>query len=81
MVFLEPLHKKKVKKDDPLEKEIAKIVSKKKTKVKPGYKKKRAQEVEKLKRRARRAMIQEDIRRQKKERAKQKMIEKRNGEL
>lgn len=80
-VDLEPLHKKKVKKDDPLEKEIAKIVSKKKTKVKPGYKKKRAQEVEKLKRRARRAMIQEDIRRQKKERAKQKMIEKRNGEL
>ena len=49
--------------------------------MKPGYKKKRVQEVEKLKRRARRAMIQEDIRRQKKERAKQKMIEKRNGEL
>ena len=79
-VTLEPLHKKKVKKDDPLEKEIAKIVSRKKQKIKPGYKKKRAQEVEKLKRKARRAMIQEDIKRQKKERAKQKMIEKRNQE-
>ena len=47
---LEPLHKKKVKKDDPLEKEISKIVAKKKQKVKPGYKVKRKQEVEKLKR-------------------------------
>ena len=77
---LEPLHKKKVRKDDPLEKEIAKIVSRKKKKVKPGYKKKRQQEVEKLKRKAKRAMIQEDIQRQKKERAKQKMLEKRNRE-
>ena len=77
---LEPLHKKKVRKDDPLEKEIAKIVSRKKKKVKPGYKKKRQQEVEKLKRKAKRAMIQEDIQRQKKERAKQKMLEKRNSE-
>lgn len=77
---LEPLHKKKVKKDDPLEKEISKIVSKKKKKVKPGYKVKRKQEVEKLKRKARRQMIQEDIQRQKKERAKQKMIEKRGEE-
>lgn len=74
------MHKKKVRKDDPLEKEIAKIVSRKKKKVKPGYKKKRQQEVEKLKRKAKRAMIQEDIQRQKKERAKQKMLEKRNSE-
>lgn len=77
-VDLEPLHKKKVKKDDPLEKEIAKIVTKKKKQVKPGYKKKRKEEVEKLKRKAKRALIQEDIKRQKKERAKQKSIEKRN---
>ena len=68
-----------MKKDDPLEKEIAKIISKKKKKVKPGYKVKRKQEIEKLKRKARRQMIQEDIKRQKKERAKQKMIEKRGG--
>ena len=79
-VELEALHKKKVRKDDPLEKEIAKIVSRKKTKVKPGYKKKRQAEVDRLKRKARRNMIQEDIKKQKKERAKQKQIEKRNAE-
>lgn len=79
-VNLEPLHKKKVKKDDPLEKEIAKIVTRKKAKVKPGYKVKRKQEVEKLKRHAKRKLIQDDIQRQKKERAKEKMIEKRRGE-
>ncbi len=76
--ILEPLHKKKVKKDDPLEKEIAKIVKKKNTKVKPGYKKKQKQEVERLKRKARRAMIQNDIKAQQKERAKQKQRDKRN---
>ena len=38
---------------------------------------KRKAEVEKLKRKARRKMIQEDIQRQKKERAKAKQIEKR----
>lgn len=74
---LDPIHKKKVKKDDPLEKEISKIVSNKKKQVKPGYKKKRKQEVEKLKRKAKRTMIQDDIRRQKKERAKAKSIESR----
>ena len=79
-VDLEALHKKKIKKDDPLEKEIAKIVNRKKKQVKPGYKKKRQAEVDKLKRKARRNMIQEDIQRQKKERAKQKMMEKRNAE-
>lgn len=79
-IELEPIHKKKVRKDDPLEKEIAKIVSKKKKTVKPGYKKKRKREVEGLKRKARRSMIQEDISRQKKERAKQKMAEKRSAE-
>lgn len=73
---LEPLHKKKIRKDDPLEKEISKIVSKKKKKIKPNYKVKRKQEVEKLQRKARRQMIHEDIQKQKKERAKQKMIEK-----
>lgn len=70
---LEPLHKKKMKKDDPLEKEIAKIVTKKKAKVKPGYKVKRKQEVEKLKRKAHREMIRNDIQRQKKDRAKAKI--------
>ncbi|MGL5540881.1 MAG: DEAD/DEAH box helicase [Erysipelotrichaceae bacterium] len=77
---LKPLHQKKTKKNDPLEKEIAKIVQRKKTVVKPGYKKKRQVEVDRLKRKAKRAMIQEDITRQKKERAKAKQIEKR-GEV
>lgn len=77
---LSALHKKKVKKDDPLEKEISKIVHKKKAAVKPGYKVKRKQEVEKLKRKAKRTMIQDDIQRQKKERAKQKQTQKRSEE-
>lgn len=76
---LEAIHKKKVRKDDPLEKEIAKIVSKKNKKVKPGYKKKQQAQVEKLKRKARRQMIQNDIQLQKKERAKAKQREL-NGE-
>lgn len=70
-----PFGAKKVKKDDPLEKEIAKIVARKNKVVKPGYKKKMKQEVDSLKRRAKRTMIQEDIQRQKKERAKTKQIE------
>lgn len=74
---LKPKNAKKVKKDDPLEKEIGKIVHRKKKQVKPGYKAKRKVEVEKLKRKAKRAMIQEDIQRQKKERAKTRQMEKR----
>lgn len=77
---LSALHKKKVKKDDPLEKEISKIVNKKKKAVKPGYKVKRKQEVEKLKRKAKRSMIHDDIQRQKKERAKEKQVQKRESE-
>lgn len=73
---LKPKNAKKVRKDDPLEIEIGKIVNRKKVKVKPGYKAKRKQEVATLKRKAKRNMIQEDIRRQKKERAKAKSIEK-----
>lgn len=77
---LKPLHAKKVRRDDPLEKEIAKIVANRKnSKVKPGYKKKRQNEIDRLKRKAKRAMIQEDITKQKKERAKAKQIEKREG--
>lgn len=71
-------HTSKRNKNDLLEKEISKIVSKKKKKVKPGYKVKRKQEIEKLKRKARRNMIQQDIQRQKKEKAKLKQLEKRD---
>lgn len=74
---LKPLFQKKVKKEDELDKEIAKVVSKKKVKVKPGYKAKRKAEVEKLKRRAKRELIKNDIQRQKKERAKKKVMERR----
>ena len=61
--------------------EIQKIV-KKPTKVKPGYRKKRKQQIEALVRKQKRQIIQQDIRRQKKERARQAQIEKRrmNGE-
>ena len=46
-----------------------KIIKKKNVKVKPNYKKKQREEIEKLKRKKRREMIQKDINRQKKERA------------
>lgn len=74
---LKPKNQKKQKKDDPLEKEIGKIVHRKKMKVKPGYKAKRKREIEQLKRKAKRNMIQEEIKKQKKERAKAKQLEKR----
>ncbi len=67
----------KKQKDDPLAKEIGKIVNRKKKQVKPGYKAKRKQEVERLKRKAKRELIQKDIQRQKKERAKARQAEKR----
>lgn len=66
---------KRVRKDDPLEKEIAKIVQRKKTKVKPGYKVKRNEEIAKLKRKAKRAMIQESIKQLQKDKAKKKQKE------
>lgn len=76
-IELPKLFAKKAKKDDPLEKEIVKIVSRKKKVVKPGYKVKRNQEIEKLKKRKKREMIKEDINKQKKERAKAKVREER----
>ena len=69
-VDLKPFdHKNHTHKEDPLEKEISKIVHKKHKKVKPNYKKKQKAEIDKLKRKRKRAIIQDDIRRQKKERA------------
>ncbi len=73
--YLQP---KRQKKNDPLENEIRKIVNKKNKKVKPGYKKKQKQEIERLKRRKKREIIQKDIQRQKKEKAKQRQAEKGN---
>lgn len=74
---LSPIFEKKKRKDDPLEKEIAKMVSNKKKKVKPGYKKKRKEEIDRLKRKAKRQMIQNEIKAQVKERAKERQRAKR----
>lgn len=71
--------KSRVKHQTELEKQISSIVRKPK-KVKPGYKKKRQREIEKLVRKEKRSMIQQDIKRQKKERAKQAQREKRERE-
>lgn len=72
--------KSRVKHQSDLEKKISSIVRKPK-KVKPGYKKKRKREIEKLVRKEKRAIIQQDIKRQKKERAKQAQREKREREM
>lgn len=68
------------RKKDPLDAEIKKIVNRKSTKVKPGYKKKQQKEIDALRRKRKRAIIQQDIARQKKERAKAKQRAKRNEE-
>ena len=47
---------------------------------KPGYKKKQQKEIDALRRKRKRAIIQQDIARQKKERAKAKQRAKRNEE-
>lgn len=71
--------KSRVKHQSDLEKQIHSMVRKPK-KVKPGYKKKRKREIEKLVKKEKRAIIQADIKRQKKERAKQAQREKRERE-
>jgi ATP-dependent RNA helicase CshB len=70
---------KRVHEPTELEKEVQKIIKKPK-KVKPGYKKKRKREIEKLYRKQKRQIIQQDIRRQRKERYKKAQIEKRKAE-
>ncbi|OCN04599.1 DEAD/DEAH box helicase [Erysipelotrichaceae bacterium MTC7] len=71
---LKPIFFKRKRNDDPLEKEIAKIVKNKKQKVKPGYKKKQKIQVEKLKKKHKRALIQTEIKKQAKEKAKARQI-------
>lgn len=78
-IDLKPLVHAPNKKKDPLKSDIEKIVKKKTKKVKPNYKKKQKQEIEKLHRKQKRALIQKDIQRQKKERAKEKQRAKREG--
>ncbi len=62
-----------------LEKEVAKIV-RKPQKVKPGYKKKRKKEIQKLYSRKKREIIRQDIKRQRKERYKEAQRQKRMEE-
>lgn len=78
-ITLKPLDQKRVKKNDPLQKEIAKIVKKNHKKVKPNYKKRQREEIERLRRKKKREIIQKDIQRQKKERAKEKQRAKGNN--
>ena len=67
--------KKEISEED---KEIARIAKAPVKKVKPGYKKKRQQEIDSIRRRQRRLMIKKSIKEQQKERAKQAQREK-NG--
>lgn len=71
--------KKRIKQQTELEKQVQMIVRKPK-KIKPGYKKKRKRQIEQIVRKQKRATIQADIRRQKKERARQAQIAKRQAE-
>ena len=59
------------KKDEALEKEIAKTLYRKNEKVKPGYKKKRKNQIERIKRKAKREFIKNEIKKERKERYKQ----------
>ncbi|MDO4197756.1 MAG: DEAD/DEAH box helicase [Erysipelotrichaceae bacterium] len=68
--------KKKEIKVDLNEKEIVKQLHRKKEKVKPNYKKKKNQEIEKIKRKKRREFIQSKIKEERKERYKKKQREK-----
>ncbi|MEA5017514.1 MAG: DEAD/DEAH box helicase [Erysipelotrichaceae bacterium] len=74
---LKPFDHQRIKKPTELDREIAKIVTKKET-VKPGYKKRRAAEIAKLKQKKKREMIKKSISEQKKERAKAKQREQKN---
>ncbi|MBE6129803.1 MAG: DEAD/DEAH box helicase [Erysipelotrichaceae bacterium] len=63
---LQPYGVRRARKDDELEKKIAMIMTKKNTKVKPGYKKKRAAAIDRMHRQKKREMIRSKIREEKK---------------
>ncbi|MFI3284906.1 MAG: DEAD/DEAH box helicase, partial [Erysipelotrichaceae bacterium] len=64
---LNPYEQPRSFKNDLREKEISKAITRKKEKVKPGYKKKKAAEVKRIKQRERQLMIKQSIKEQKKE--------------
>lgn len=59
---------KRIKKNDEVEKEIAKTLTRKNEKVKPNYKKKKKETIEKIKRKQRREFIRNKIKEERKER-------------
>ncbi|MEG0076316.1 DEAD/DEAH box helicase [Anaerorhabdus sp.] len=67
---LKPHGQKMITKNDEREKEIAKTLKRKNEKVKPGYKKKKAEMIQKIKQKERRDHIRQDIKEQRKERYK-----------
>ncbi|MFV0551866.1 MAG: DEAD/DEAH box helicase [Anaerorhabdus sp.] len=67
---LKPYGQKALAKNDLHEKEIAKVLTRKNEKVKPGYKKKKAAMVQKIKQKERRDKIKNEIKAQRKERYK-----------
>ena len=71
---------KRLKTDDEIEKKIAMIMTKKNTKVKPGYKKKRAAEIDRIHRQKKREMIRAKIREEKKAMYKERQRKKNMGE-
>jgi len=73
---LKPIDYKHQHKASPLDIEIATIVKNRPKKVKPGYKKKITIEIEQLKRKKKRQMIQNSIKEQQKFKSKMKQIEK-----
>ena len=76
---LHPYGQKRLKTDDELEKKIAMIMTKKNTKVKPGYKKKRAAAIDRVHRQKKREMIRSKIREEKKAMYKERARKDREG--
>ncbi len=76
---LQPYGKKRKKKNDEMKKEIAKLNTKKNTKVKPGYKKKMAAKINEIERKKKRDYIRQKIREEKKAIYKERQIGKKNG--
>ena len=76
---LHPYGQRRLKTDDELEKKIAMIMTKKNTKVKPGYKKKRAAAIDRVHRQKKREMIRSKIREEKKAMYKERARKDREG--
>ena len=76
---LHPYGQRRLKTDNELEKKIAMIMTKKNTKVKPGYKKKRAAAIDRVHRQKKREMIRSKIREEKKAMYKERARKDREG--